>query len=179
MKHNLIEVKGDALQGYRISGYAAVFGNEDTHGDIIVKGAFTSTLAKWKADSQLSKIVLMTRHNMDKRYLPIGLITELTQDDKGLWLEAELTPNLSEAEYWKARLEQGDFVGLSVGYFVDDSEVIDGIRYLYALDLLEVSLVDEPSNSEAYVAEIKSKETPLESDEVLNLISALRSVRGY
>lgn len=179
MKHTIVEVKEDALKGYRISGYAAVFGNLDSHNDVIVKGAFSRTLAKWRGDPNLSKIFLFSRHNEDKTYLPIGKITDLFEDDKGLWLEAELTPNLEEAEYWKARLDQGDFVGMSVGYFGDNSEVIDGIRYMYELDVVEISLVDKPSNAEAFVTEIKDHESPLEADDVLNLIGALRATRGY
>lgn len=37
---------GSALGTF--SGYGAVFGNEDSYGDVIAKGAFKSSLREWK-----------------------------------------------------------------------------------------------------------------------------------
>ena len=42
------EVKAVQEDGF-FSGYASVFGNEDSYGDIVIKGAFAETIADWQA----------------------------------------------------------------------------------------------------------------------------------
>lgn len=65
-------------------GYAATFGNVDSYGDTIMKGAFIDTL---KINGMPKMFVL---HKSDE--LPIGKWISAIEDDKGLYVKGELTP---------------------------------------------------------------------------------------
>ncbi|EOX4081580.1 HK97 family phage prohead protease [Vibrio alginolyticus] len=176
MKYKQAEIK--AVTGNRISGWASRYGNVDSHGDVIEYGAFAKSVAKWKADKSLSPIYLFKEHrkgNDPVSKMPIGKITELEEvEGEGLWLEAELTPNLSST---KSMLIQGlEGYGLSIGYFADSYYEQKDIRYLTEVDLLEVSLVENPSNEDAIITEQKSNESLLSKDEIKQLIQVMEMV---
>jgi len=44
-----VELKFTSDERGEFEGYGSVFGNEDSHGDVIVKGAFEKSLAEHKA----------------------------------------------------------------------------------------------------------------------------------
>jgi HK97 family phage prohead protease len=62
-----------------LSGYAAVFGNRDLVGDIVVKGAFERTIPDFVKSG-----VILARHGMDNAQ-PVAYLTELKEDDYGLY----------------------------------------------------------------------------------------------
>ena len=62
-----------------IEGYAAVFGNVDSYNDIVVRGAF-SKVGK--------RVAFCYQHDFDK---VIGKITELKEDDEGLYFKAKVS----------------------------------------------------------------------------------------
>ena len=142
-----VEVKFDAETGV-ISGYASVFNGVDSYGDTIVKGAYEETLRDRERPVKM-------RWN---HFGPvIGKWTKIEEDDKGLWVEGQLTPGHSVAGDVLASLKHGAFDGLSIGYRVmDDEENDSGGRTLKAIDLVEVSVVEEPADLNARVADVKS-----------------------
>lgn len=164
------------LTGYRIGGYASVFGVRDSHGDIVEKGAFTASLSKWNADRRLSPIYLFSDHNKDKGYLPIGKITDLREDDYGLWMEAELTPDNQTVEAIKSEGFEG--YGLSIGYFTEISRKEGSTRYLEQLDLIEISLVETASNPDAFISEVKNtSKLELDREQLVELIAVMEKLR--
>nr|WP_314095185.1 HK97 family phage prohead protease [uncultured Shinella sp.] len=48
----------DSVTG-EFKGYGAVFGNIDSHGDVIMPGAFAETLAEWASKGRLPAMKLM------------------------------------------------------------------------------------------------------------------------
>lgn len=144
-----VEVATDART---IKGYASVFGDVDSYGDTIVKGAYAGTI-KAAAGKGLP---MLWQHATD--YL-IGRWTSFKEDDKGLLIEGRLTPGHSKAEDVYASLKNGDVDGLSIGFSIPPggaSERGDGVRVLKKIDLREVSVVVMPADRNAVISAVKA-----------------------
>lgn len=144
------------------SGYAAVFGNQDSHGDIIKPGAFAESLADSKAAGRPIPMHLMHRvYGGDG--VPVGVWPSLSEDDHGLKVEGKISGmNTDGGRLLFERVKDGALGGLSIGYKVKPDGAVLGKkagepkRILTNLDLKEISLVDSPSNALSRVDQIKS-----------------------
>lgn len=135
-------------------GYGSVFGVEDSYGDVVVRGAFEASLAKWREKSRMP--ALLWQHDMAE---PIGIYTEMREDDTGLYLKGRLLIDDDPlAKRAHAHMKAGSLSGLSIGYMLDDYEYDKekGVWILKAIDLWEVSLVTFPANDEARISDVKS-----------------------
>ncbi len=174
----LIEVKASggpaSPEGMTFNGYGAVFGNVDAYGDVIAKGAFARSIASFKADPDKWPAMLaqhggwrMTAQDMT----PVGVWTEMREDDHGLYVEGKLadTPRGRELYELMKMTPRPAIDGMSIGYFVTDSsdEKKDGeiVRHIKGIDLVELSLVTFPANKEARVADVKSEELTIRDAE--------------
>lgn len=136
------------------TGYGSVFGVKDSYSDIVIKGAFTNSLNKWKEKGRLP--ALLWQHKMDE---PIGYYTKMVEDDNGLYLEGQLLidddPLAKRAHaYMKAK----SLSGLSIGYILNDYDY-DKEKSAFILkdiSLWEVSVVTFPANDEARIDNVKS-----------------------
>lgn len=142
------EVKFDAGEDeYRFAGYASVFNGVDSYGDMIAPGAYRKTLKGRERPVQL-------RWN---HYGPvIGKWITLKEDDRGLYVEGELTRGHSMAEDAWALLKHGAVSGLSIGYRVMKWEQKDDHVLLKEIELIEISVVEEPADNAARVSEMKA-----------------------
>lgn len=145
-----IKVEGD---GGTFKGYASTFGNVDSYGDTIVKGAYAETLRV----NGLPKMFF----NHDTYAVPIGKWVGAQEDDYGLLLTGEFTPGNAMAQEVRAALKHGTVDSLSIGYSLtkgDYDDTSDGriIRKVYRLR--ETSLVTFPADKFAVVdaASVKS-----------------------
>lgn len=135
-------------------GYGSVFGVEDSYGDVVVRGAFGASLDRWAAKGRLP--ALLWQHNMSE---PIGVYTEMREDDTGLFVKGRLLVDADPlAKRAHGHMKAGSLSGLSIGYMLDDYEYDKekGIWILKAIDLWEVSLVTFPANDEARISDVKS-----------------------
>lgn len=150
-----VRVKASDTEDGVISGYASVFGNVDSYGDIVVKGAFAKFLAKVAETGKV--IPVFYGHNMEDPRANIGRVTELREDDHGLFFMAKL--DLSSDTYGRMVYEQlkdGRLDSLSFGYSViEASNTKDGYE-LRELELYEISVVPIPANREAQITEVKA-----------------------
>lgn len=138
----------------QFSGYGSVFGNVDQGGDIVAKGAFKKSLAAWAKSGR--SVPVLWQHQTDQ---PIGSWTGLKEDDTGLLGEADLW--LDDAPYARLAykgMATKTITGLSIGYRVKEYNVDteSGIYTLKELDLVEISVVTNPMNDEARIADVKS-----------------------
>ena len=135
-------------EGMTFSGYASVFGGVDSYGDTIDPKAYDATLK-----DRVRPVRLRWNH-----YGPvIGKILRLTTDSVGLFVEGELTPGHSTAIDTYASLKHGAIDGLSIGYIAKSAiENPDGTRLLKEIELIEISIVEEPADINATVSNIKS-----------------------
>jgi HK97 family phage prohead protease len=62
------------------TGYGSIFGNVDSYGDIVVRGAFASQLKNKPAKS----IKLLWQHNSNQ---PIGVYEDIYEDENGLFVK--------------------------------------------------------------------------------------------
>ena len=135
-------------EGMTFSGYASVFGGVDSYGDTIDPKAYDATLK-----DRVRPIRMRWNH-----YGPvIGKWLRMTTDSVGLFVEGELTPGHSTAIDTYASLKHGAIDGLSIGYIAKSAiENPDGTRLLKEIELVEISIVEEPADINATVSNIKS-----------------------
>ena len=144
-------------------GYGAVFGNIDQHGDRILPGAFTATLAERKLAG--GTVPMHVNHGLPQLggQRAVGIWTDLAEDGKGLRAKGRISGmNTDAGRNLFERVKDGAFPGLSIGYRVAPGGAIYGTkageprRSLKAVHLGEISLVDTPSNGLALVDAVKS-----------------------
>ena len=157
-----IELKFDAEQG-TFEGYASVFGGLDSYGDTIEPGAYKKTLKK------RDRAVKMRWNHFGP---VIGKWTEIREDEHGLYVKGELTPGHSVAQDVHASLKHGAIDGLSIGFYPSKyKEDEEGKRTLQEIDLVEISVVEEPADLNARITNVKAAieqaETLKEIEEVL------------
>ncbi len=163
------EVKFDAAgvdeKTGTFEGYGAVFGNVDSYGDVIVKGAFKGSLKEWKKAKSLPPMLVQHGGWMmtDMDALPIGKWEEMEEDDTGLRVTGRLI-NL-DTERGKniyGAMKEGVLDGMSIGYrakeFIYGTKPDEPRRTLKAIDLVEVSVVTFPANGRARVDAVKAND---------------------
>lgn len=145
-----IKLQGDTPT---FEGYASTFGNVDSYGDTIVKGAYAETLKK----NGLPKMFF----NHDSYEVPLGKWVKAEEDDYGLLLTGEFTPGNAKAAEVRAALLHGTVDSMSIGYSLkagDFDETTDGRTIRKVHRLLETSIVTFPADKFARVdlASVKS-----------------------
>lgn len=135
-----------------VEGYASVFNVLDSHGDVIVKGAFQNSLNANKP------VVMLWAHSQSQ---PVGKWLDIREDDKGLFVRGQLNLNTQAGRDAFEHLKAGDITAFSIGYMVNPngSEMKNGINYLLDVELAEISLVSLPSNPQARVTSVKNLNT--------------------
>lgn len=160
-----IKFTGDGSQGI-FEGYASVFGNVDSDGDVILAGAFKNTLAQ-----QTRKVAMFFNHRAWE--IPVGKWEALQEDTKGLLVRGQLTPGHSGASDLKAAMLHGTVEGMSVGFSVtkdDYTLASNGGRIFKNISALrEISVCTFPANELAGVSAIKS----------INGIETIRDVENW
>lgn len=151
-----VEFKFDEARKGFFSGYASVFNGVDSYGDTILPGAYANTLSNRQRPIQM-------RWN---HFGPvIGRWTKAVEDDRGLYVEGELTPDHSVASDVYASMKHGAINGLSIGFRIPSggSEKDGKLRKLKRIDLVEISVVEEPADLAARVGDVKSAIDEIES----------------
>ena len=148
-----LEIKAVQDDGF-FSGYGAVFGNVDWYNDVILPGAFTASLAKWRAKNKMPPV--LWNHNDSE---PIGVYTNIYEDEKGLYVEGKLLiDDVPRAKSTHALLKAGAIDGLSIGYSTKKAnQQGNGVRELVEVELGEISIVTTPANEKSTVISVKSK----------------------
>lgn len=148
------------------SGHAAIFGNIDSHRDTIRPGAFAASLAAHKAAGTMP--ALLWSHDQAK---PIGRLTGLTEDDRGLKVEGKFNLGTTNGRDAHSHAKEGDTSGLSIGYQVPAGGAMhgkDGTRTLQRVAVHEISVVTLPSNSQARISGVKAMLTsPADIERIL------------
>lgn len=161
----LIEVKlVDAEAGQMVfSGYGAVFGNVDSYGDVIQKGAFKKSLSEAKRSGMWP--AMLSQHGAwgmtSEDLTPVGIWTDMDEDDTGLRLEGKFAETQRGRElYTLMKMDPRPAIsGLSIGYIAKEFTVgtkpEEPRRLLKRVELVEVSPVTFPANLKARVQSVK------------------------
>ena len=147
-----IEFKGTDEEDMSFEAYVAVFGNEDSWGDIIVKGAFKKDLKGWKKKGKFPKFLY--QHRSAK--VP-GVITDMKENDVGLLIKGHfIGTTLGKDAYLEAKsgaVDQFSFGFYAVKYEIDNKTYI---RTLMELKIFEASQVTFPANDKTKIVDIKA-----------------------
>lgn len=174
-----------ADDGGIVEGYAATFDREpDSYGDVIAPGAFAETVELWNAKmAEGIYVPLLYGHNTSDPEYNIGRITEIREDERGLWVHGELDAENEKAQYVRKLAREGRLYQFSFAYAVNawgEVELDDGtlVNELRKLDLFEVSLVQIPANQHAVITGIKSgrRNSAKDADELRAIADHAREI---
>lgn len=129
-----------------VKGYGSVFGNIDSDGDIITKGAYRKTITE-----NGSRVKYLYQHDMDK---PIGKMVHLEEDDKGLVFEAQV-PKTQLGKDVIELMKAGVISENSVGILPLQKRMNGEYRELTEVKLFEVSAVTLAANDQAMILDVK------------------------
>lgn len=79
--------KEDGLEDGQFSALVSVFGNVDSYGDRIVKGAFADDVKRWKSGEPLP---IVWSHKWDDPFAHIGTALSAEETDRGLLVKAQI-----------------------------------------------------------------------------------------
>lgn len=155
----------DDLEDGQFVGYASVFGNTDSYGDVVMPGAFAKSLAEWheKGDT----LPVLWGHDMHDPFANIGSVTKAEEDDRGLKITAQLDlENPKAAQVY--RLLKGRRVSqMSFAYDVIEGAAVksdaESVYELRELKLYEVSVVPIGANQETEILAVKAAAASLAS----------------
>ena len=152
-------------EGRTFTGYGAVFGNLDSYGDVIEKGAFKKTIREAKRSGNWPAMLM--QHGgwaiSADDLTPVGIYTKLEEDDNGLLVEGVLAKSqrAQEALELLKMKPRPALSGLSIGYrakkFTVGTKPEEPRRTLHEVELVEISLVTFPANPKARIGSVKSE----------------------
>jgi HK97 family phage prohead protease len=149
------------LEEGQFRAVVSVFGNKDSYGDIVVKGAFADTLKAWAAKGD--PIPVYWSHRMDDPDYNIGQVIEAKETDVGLEVLAQIdldddAPSKARQTY---RLLKGRRVTqFSFAYDIDEAGWVesddDSWYELRRLTLHEVGPTPIGANQETELLAVKA-----------------------
>lgn len=158
-------------------GYGAVFGSQDTHGDLILPGAFRDTLAKRAAEKRTLPMYAQHGPHVGGDHLPVGVWKAVEEDRNGLKMAGQIAGMDTErGKVIHSLVKAGALSGLSIEYNVPRGGAVYGKaagepkRTISNAILHGVSLVADPSHPGARVSSLKSAR--FEMDELETKLAA-------
>lgn len=172
----------DGLTEGQFTAYASVFGNKDSYGDVVEKGAFAASLTEWAAKDAV--IPLLYGHRFDDPDMNVGWIVSAEEDDHGLKVTGQLDLDNPKAMQ-VYRLVKGRRVSqMSFAYDVVDggpakSDELGDHYVLRELKLYEVSIVPIGANDQTEILAVKHLTEAVKAGRVLSAKNetALRDAR--
>lgn len=172
LEHKFLRTKfaPDVGEG-RVEGYASTFGDLDSAGDIVQRGAFTQSLENGR------KVRMLWQHDATQ---PVGKWEEVREDERGLFVRGTLAVTSTMGRDAAALLKHGALSGLSIGYVPRSTRrTRDGSRLILRADLWEVSLVTFPANVGAIVTDAKATQDDNEhEDDETDVKEAVKLLRA-
>lgn len=141
------------LEDGSFSGYASVFDIVDRQKEQVAYGAFTKSLDAWQQKGGLPK--MLWQHDPKS---PIGVWTEIREDNHGLYVAGQLLLDVQRGQEAYTMIRKGIIDSLSIGFTVTRSRksYIAKTRVLEEIDLHEISLVTFAANLQARITRCKA-----------------------
>jgi len=148
----------------KFTGYGSIFGLVDYYGDVVMPGAFISSIQKSKEKQR--KIPVLWQHRD-----AIGVYTEMYEDEKGLYLEGQLQLDVVQGAEARSLMSVGAVTGLSIGFMpeIEEWDKTRSVNKLIQVELKEVSIVTFPANDDSRISGVKS----------IDLITDLKSAEQH
>jgi len=148
-----------------IEGYVAVWDTVDSFNSRFQKGAFSKTI-----ENRMNKIKVLWNHDTGQ---PIGKLTEIREDDHGLFIRAQLISGVNKADETLQLIKGGAIDCFSFGFRTIKQKFEQGIQVITEVMLGEVSPVVFESNPASQITGVRSEDFS-ETDEAREL-----RARGY
>ena len=129
-----------------IKGYGSYFGNKDSDNDVIMKGAYKKTIAE-----NGERVKYLYQHDMNQ---PIGKMTELYEDEKGLVFVAEIAKTQLGKDVVEL-MKSGVITKNSVGIMPMQKNNKGDYREITEVKLYEISAVTLAANDQAKILDVK------------------------
>ncbi|WP_102960222.1 HK97 family phage prohead protease [Mangrovicella endophytica] len=139
-----------------VEGIAWPYATPDRAGDIIKKGALRLPV---------TELPMLRNHDTDAL---IGLWTSIEERDDGLHVKGRLDLKSMQARGVRSQILTGRLNGLSIGFRDRGSKRHGRNRILSAIELVEVSIVREPSHPDARITHSKSFDAARSIAEAIN-----------
>lgn len=152
-----------------VEGYASLFGEIDQARDMVMPGAFASSLKT----RGVRRVPMLFQHDPAE---PVGVWLELREDWHGLYARGRLIPEVVRARELLALLKAGTADGLSIGFRTVKGRIDPKtrVRKLVEIDLWEISIVTFPLLPGARVRAVKHAGHPSRS----GVHARTRNLRG-
>ncbi|MFZ0846749.1 MAG: HK97 family phage prohead protease [Pseudolabrys sp.] len=156
-----------------VEGYASLFGEIDQARDMVMAGAFATTLAQ----RGVHRIPMLFQHDPSE---PVGVWLELREDHRGLYARGRLIPEVTRGRELLSLLRAGAIDGLSIGFRTVKGNIDPRtrVRRLIAVDLWEISIVTFPLLAGARVRAVKQANSPRPSFARMRAERDWRAVMG-
>lgn len=166
-----VQIKSIDEEG-NFEGYISKYNNVDAYGDMVMPGAYSATLKSGRP------ISMYFNHQYRQPGAParIGVWLEFREVEDGVIAKGKLIMGHPFAAGIHASMKAGVLTGLSIGYYVPAGGAkqvrhSDGreIRQLFAIELVEVSIVDDPADPHAQISldSVKSVESIRDAEQFL------------
>ena len=146
MRMKRLQIKAENVTDQGIfTGHASVFGVVDLDNDVVEPGAFAESIATGTA---AAGVLIFGQH--DDRKEPLGRSMELREDATG--------------RDYRQLIKDGVLDQMSIGYVAQEYDVdTNNVRHLRKVDLLEISIVNYPANTEAKIESYKGGHTQMKT----------------
>ena len=153
LKIDRIGAKDNLVAG-QFTGYASVFGNVDSVGDKIVKGAFAESLKDFGDGG--AGIPCYWCHETSDPEMNLGTTLEATEDEHGLFVKVQLDLDNPKAAYAYKLLKEQRVRQMSFAYQVTDGEDKKDCFEITGCKIFEVSIVPVGANQATSIESVKA-----------------------
>lgn len=144
----------DNLTAGQFTGYASVFGNVDSVGDKIIKGAFAESLKEFGNGG--AGIPCYWCHETSDPEMNLGTTLEATEDEHGLFVKVQLDLDNPKAAYAYKLLKEQRVRQMSFAYQVTDGENRKDCFEITGCKIFEVSIVPVGANQATSIESVKA-----------------------
>lgn len=157
-----IQAKNFSITGFKaldeegtFEAHASVFGNVDSYGEVVDRGAFSKWLEQYFNNNVKRFPKCVWSHNWDE---PIAQTLECYEDAKGLYVKGKFVMEVQRAREVYALMKAGVITDFSFGFRVLDYETDEktGIRHLTEIAIYEWSPVLVGANRDATLDGVKT-----------------------
>ena len=160
LQHKSFTTATSTASAGEFSALVAVFNNVDKGGDRIMPGAFTKTLAAWRASGDPVPVIWSHDWNTPDAHIGIAYAKDMRQTDRGLLVKGRLdvddNPTARRVHKLMSRRSLKEF---SFGYSVPSGgqrKADDGANELIELDLYEIGPTLKGMNPATELHTVKS-----------------------
>ena len=160
LQHKSFTTATNTASAGEFEALVAVFGNVDKGGDRIMPGAFTKTLAAWRASGDPVPVIWSHDWNTPDAHIGVAYAKDMKQTHRGLLVKGRLdvddNPTARRAHKLMSRRSLKEF---SFGYSVPSGgqrKADDGANELIELDLYEIGPTLKGMNPATELHAVKS-----------------------